>query len=244
MSEVRVILPDKVDKYIDSLVRTGMFSTKAELLRAALMEYIEKVSSIAKEYDSTTIFSPEGRIYQIEYAMEASYRGCPVVGIAHKTGIIFIAKMDKIKDKNGREIKGIEEKKIFKFGRKYLLTFSGLAADAYHIIENVRKKNFKGDTEIISHISQIYWKHTISPHLRPLGTVIMMGLKDSRKIVWYDPSGNYTISKFGVVGDGSGDIMAILNEKYTENIGKKEATNLVLKSLGKPMDYLTVEISY
>ena len=242
MGEIRVILPDKVDRYIDSLVRTGMFSTKAEMLRAALMEYIDKVSSIAREYDSSIIFSPEGRLYQIEYAMEASYRGAPVVGMVHRGGIIFVVKKDIIRDKNGKKIKWVEEKKIFKMGRKYILTFSGLAVDAYHIIDRVKKRDFKGDDNIISHISQIYWRFTISKNLRPLGTVVMLGLKDSRKIVWFDPSGKYRISLFGAVGDGNGDIMATLNEGFRENIGKKDALNLALKALRNPKEYEVEEI--
>ncbi len=242
MGEVRVIIPDKVEKYIESLVRTGMFSTKAEMLRAALMEYVDKVSSIARGYDSSLIFSPEGRIYQIEYAREASFRGSPAVGIAHKTGIIFVARVEKRRDKNRKEIKGIEYRKIFKFHGKYLLTFSGLAADGYHIIENVRKKKFKDDDEILGYISHIYWKFTISPNLRPLGTVIMLGLKESKRIVWYDTSGAYTISKFGAVGDGSEEIMALLNENYKEVMSKKEAKNLALKALENPKEYEVGEL--
>ena len=241
MSEVRVILPDKVDKYIESLTRTGMFSTKAELLRAALMEYLEKVSSIAKEYDSSLLFSPEGRIYQLEYAMEASYRGNPVVGIVHRDGIVFIARLEKEKDNNGKEIKGVEHRKIFHIGR-YLLTFSGLAADAYHIISTVWNREFKEDEEIIWHISQTYWRHTISSHLRPLGTVIMLGLGDSGKIVRYGPSGVYTISQFAVVGDGSGDIIAKINSEYREDMDREEAISLALRALGNPKDYIKAEI--
>ncbi len=242
MGEVRVMLPDKVDRYIESLARTGMFSTKAELLRAALMEYLDRVSSIAREYDNRLIFSPEGRIYQLEYAMEASYRGAPVVGIVHRHGILFLAKIEEKRDNNGKVLKGVEHRKIFNIGKRYLITFSGLAADAYHIIHSVLARKFDNDEELIYYISKIYWRHTVAADLRPLGAATMLGSSQSQKIVCYDPSGAYTISKFAALGDGNGDIIAYLNSKYEEKMSREEALNLALESLGRPKDYLLSEI--
>jgi len=53
---------------------------------------------MARRYDfRTTIFSPEGRLYQVEYAMEAISHAGAAVGILAKDGIILAAEKKKSK---------------------------------------------------------------------------------------------------------------------------------------------------
>jgi 20S proteasome subunit alpha 3 len=47
---------------------------------------------MARRYDSrTTIFSPEGRLYQVEYAMEAISNAGAAIGMLAKDGVVLVA---------------------------------------------------------------------------------------------------------------------------------------------------------
>ena len=59
MSEIRVVIPNELDDYMESQVRTGVYPNKAEMTRMALNDYIKNVSSIASEYDKENIFCKE-----------------------------------------------------------------------------------------------------------------------------------------------------------------------------------------
>jgi len=228
MSEIRIVIPDKVDRYLDSLVRTGMFSSKAELFRAALMEYLEEISSVAKDYDSKLMFSPEGRIYQLEYAKEASLRGTPVVALAYSSGIIFVH--PDLSDENVEYAD-----KVYSNG-EIIASFAGLAADGLYVMSKI--KNMKGEMrDIVLEISKIFWKFTTKMDLRPLGASVMVGFKKEKKIAVFDPSGSYHFAKYWAIGDGEKDIMEILARGYRENLGKEEALKLALNALGNPPKY-------
>ncbi len=228
MSEIRIVIPDKVDRYLDSLVRTGMFSSKAELFRAALMEYLEEISSVAKDYDSKLMFSPEGRIYQLEYAKEASLRGVPVVAITYSSGILFVH--PDLSDGNVEHAD-----KIYSNG-EIMAAFSGLAADGLYVMSKI--KEMKGEIhDILFELSKIFWEFTTKMDYRPLGTSVMVGFKKEKKIAVFDPSGSYHFANYWAIGDGEKDIMEILRGKYRENIGKEEALKLALNALGNPKRY-------
>ena len=228
MSEIRIVIPDKVDRYLDSLVRTGMFSSKAELFRAALMEYLEEISSVAKDYDSKLMFSPEGRIYQLEYAKEASLRGTPVVALAYSSGILFVH--PDLSDENVEYAD-----KVYSNG-EIIASFAGLAADGLYVMSKIKK--MRGDMQtLLFEISKIFWEFTTKMDLRPLGASAMVGFKKEKKIAVFDPSGTYHFAKYWAIGDGEKEIMEILARGYRENLGKEEALKLALNALGNPPKY-------
>lgn len=102
MPEVRVVISEELDKYLDTAVTRGLFGTKAEMIRAALIRYSETLPiRVPSGYDDTTVFSPDGRIFQLEYALESAKRGATIVGLRYRDGVILA--------KQRPEFKGVTE---------------------------------------------------------------------------------------------------------------------------------------
>src|SRR2546422_10216917 len=89
MTEIRTSVPEEVDAFLDALVRKGIFSNKAELVRAALVNYVNETGTFFRGFDAETIFAPDGRLYQVEYARESSARGGTAVRIVCDDGVLL-----------------------------------------------------------------------------------------------------------------------------------------------------------
>src|SRR2546428_8141288 len=93
MTEIRTSVPEEVDAYIDALVRKGIFSNKAELVRAALVNYVNETGTFFRGFDAETIFAPDGRLYQVEYARESAARGGTAAGVLCEEGLLLAAEV-------------------------------------------------------------------------------------------------------------------------------------------------------
>ena len=86
-------------------------------------------------YDrAITVFSPDGRLFQVEYAREAVKRGTTTVGVKFKDGIVLI--VDKRLSSKLIEPESIE--KIFKIDGHIGCATSGLVADARALVDRAR----------------------------------------------------------------------------------------------------------
>src|SRR3989442_1826047 len=81
MTEIRTAIPEEVDAYLDALVQKGVFSNKAELVRAALVSYVNVTGTFFRGFDAENVFAPDGRLYQVEYPRESAARGGTAAGI-------------------------------------------------------------------------------------------------------------------------------------------------------------------
>ncbi|CAH0058924.1 unnamed protein product [Clonostachys solani] len=89
-------------------------------------------------YDNDSVtFSPQGRIFQIEYAAEAVKQGSVVVGIASKTHVVLCA----IK-RNAEELSSYQ-KKLFTVDEHVGLAIAGLTSDA-RVLSNFMKQQCLG----------------------------------------------------------------------------------------------------
>ncbi|MFA5003560.1 MAG: proteasome subunit alpha, partial [Methanolinea sp.] len=86
-------------------------------------------------YDrAITVFSPDGRLYQVEYAREAVKRGTTAVGIKCRDGVVLI--VDKRVSSRLLESSSIE--KIFKIDEHIGVASSGLVGDARSLVDRAR----------------------------------------------------------------------------------------------------------
>jgi 20S proteasome alpha/beta subunit len=232
MTEIRTAIPDDIDRYLDSLVRTGPFASKAELVRAALMAFAGAAGPMPRGFDRENVLAPDGRIYQLEYAREASLRGLPGVGVTYKGGIV-LASPTSPRPKLTKAVA-----KMYAIGDRVALLASGLVADAYVAASLVRRVKPKTTRDLVDHIVRFYWEHTIDRTKRPLGAALLVAttLGGTPRLFQFDPSGAFIEADAAAVGDGHEKALERLEEGYGP-LKEKEAERLALEALGTPETY-------
>ncbi len=192
-------------------------------------------------YDrAITVFSPDGRLFQVEYAREAVKRGTTTVGLKFKDRVILI--VDKRITSRLIEPKSIE--KIFVIDDYIGCATSGLVADARVLVERAR---------VEAQINKITYAEPIAVELltkkicdykqnytqyggvRPFGTALLIaGVDDiGTHLFETDPSGALMAYKAGSIGSGRNAVMQIFEEKYQEDMTLDEAILLGLEALSK-----------
>ncbi|CDY19309.1 BnaC01g31710D [Brassica napus] len=92
---------------------------------------------MSRRYDSrTTIFSPEGRLYQVEYAMEAIGNAGSAIGILSKDGVVLIGEK-KVTSKLLQTSTSSE--KMYKIDDHVACAVAGIMSDANILINTARQ---------------------------------------------------------------------------------------------------------
>jgi proteasome alpha subunit len=205
-------------------------------------------------YDrAITVFSPDGRLYQVEYAREAVKRGTTAVGIKAKDGIVLI--VDKRVSSKLLEASSIE--KIFKIDDHIGVASSGLVGDARALVDRARVEcqinRVSYDEQIeVEALAKKLCDHmqTLTQYggIRPYGTALLIaGVSDGEsRLFETDPSGTLLEYKATGIGIGRPAAMKVFEEEYNPEAEIKDAILLGLKALhsateGK-FDVDTVEI--
>lgn len=168
-------------------------------------------------YDtSTSIFSPEGRIFAAEYAKKAVEQGATSIGILCNEGVVLLA--EKI-TKPLEEPDSVE--KISKIDEHLGIATSGLMADARRLIENARIKaqsywlTFEEPVPgeaVAEYICDIKGQFTQTGGARPYGVAMIIGSVDhdsSPKLFVTDPVGTFWGFLAAVIGRGSSGLANI-----------------------------------
>ena len=192
-------------------------------------------------YDrAITVFSPDGRLFQVEYAREAVKRGTTTVGLKFKNGVVLI--VDKRIASRLMEPKSIE--KIFQIDGHVGCATSGLVADARilvdqaRVISQINKITYDEDMsveELVKRICDYKQNYTQYGGVRPFGTALLVaGVDDQGEHLFEtDPSGALVSYKAGSIGAGRNAVMEVFEEDYQEGMDMESAVLLGLKALKK-----------
>ncbi|MBN1245873.1 archaeal proteasome endopeptidase complex subunit alpha [Candidatus Bathyarchaeota archaeon] len=194
-------------------------------------------------YDrAITVFSPDGRLFQVEYAMELVNRGATIMGIQCPEGVVLGSE---------ENIEPLEEAeyswKIFKVDDHVAAAIVGLSSDARILIDQARiyaqsnKLTYDEpiDVEVVTKricdIQQMYTQHA---GVRPFGVSIIFGGVDKTgsHVFGTHPSGTYRGYKATALGAGRETVLAILKDEYRENLSLEENTKLIVKCLIKALE--------
>lgn len=190
-------------------------------------------------YDrAITVFSPDGRLFQVEYALETVNRGATILGVTCPDGVILGAEeqiQSKLQDPNFSW-------KLYEVDDHLGAAVVGLGSDARILIDQARVQAQSNrlmydepiDVEILTkHIGDIKQTYTQHGGVRPFGASLILGGTDKtgNKLFSTDPSGSYRGYKAVTIGIGRETVEGILKEEYNENLELDEAIKLVAKCL-------------
>jgi len=202
---------------------------------------------MARRYDSrTTIFSPEGRLYQVEYAMEAISHAGTGLGILAKDGILLAAER---RNTNKLLDGAIFSEKIYKLNDDMVCSVAGITSDANVLTNELRviaqryQLNYGEPMpceQLVSYLCDIKLAYTQYGGKRPFGvSILYMGWDKHYGYQLYqsDPSGNYGGWKATCIGNNSGAAVSILKQELNEElIELANAQDLAVKVLSKTLD--------
>ncbi|CAL6037838.1 20S_proteasome alpha subunit 3 [Hexamita inflata] len=203
-------------------------------------------------YDSrTTMFSDEGRLMQVEYAMKAVSQAPPVLGIVAQDGIVIAAqkRIPKLFDQD-------RSGKICLLDQHLAAAVCGIIADANYLVDEARllcqehRLHYNepiGVERLVTQIADTKQSVTQYGGLRPYGVSFLIAGYDEKKKAYNlfqtDPSGNFSQWTATSIGKSSADInsrlktfVRNLNAQLTVTDSKKFAVASLTKAVEK-LDY-------
>lgn len=208
----------------------------------------DEMSHQAMGYDRTSImFSPDGRLLQVEYAKKTVKQGTTAVGIVCSDGVLLVA------DKRVAEklIVPTSVDKIFQIDEHIGATASGILSDGRILIQRAQviaqQHKVTYDTPItteslVKEIADLKQLYTQVGGARPFGVSLMFaGIENHTSHLYVtDPTGIYFEYHATAIGEAEIEVKDILDKQYkdtmTINDGLKLAVSALKKSLAKEFD--------
>ncbi|MFB6175060.1 MAG: archaeal proteasome endopeptidase complex subunit alpha [Candidatus Nanohalobium sp.] len=200
-----------------------------------------------QQYDrGATIFSPDGRLFQVEYAKEAVKKGATALGIVYEDGVVLAA------TRNIPDLQVRNPEKVFKIDEHIGVATSGLVADGRTLVEEARNEAQKHvmtydediPTSVLAKfIADRCQQFTQYGGVRPYGlSTISGGVKDGETKVYHtDPSGTLSEWNAIAIGKGGEDADEYLEENWSEDLSVEEAMELAVRALKEGEDDIETE---
>lgn len=192
-------------------------------------------------YDrAITVFSPDGRLYQVEYAMEPVKKGWAAIGVRVDEGVVMVAE----KRPSSPLVDVTSTNKILLIDKHIGAAYAGLSPDARILIGQARtfsqihRLTYDEDVDVelvTRHVGDILQAYTQHGGTRPFGVALMIGglSRGVPKLFMTDTSGAYTGYKAVAIGQFDQQINDQLKDKYTHSMTIEEAAVTALKAMRK-----------
>ena len=198
-------------------------------------------------YDrGTTIFSPDGRLYQVEYAREAVKQGAPVVGVRGESGVVLATHRSRrsplVDTRRGEKLATVDD--------HVAIGSAGHAADTRRLVDLARERaqaeRLRYDepttvealsTAVADHLQE----YTQTGGARPYGTALLVGgHDDGPRLFEIDPSGATREWRANAVGRGASAALEQFEESYQAPLAAEDALGLALDGLDTAVEDLAV----
>jgi len=190
-------------------------------------------------YDrAITVFSPDGRLYQVEYALETVRRGTIAVGVKAKEGIVIAV------EEKPRKLQISETaQKIFQVDDHIGVAAAGYIPDARSQVDNARFFSQSNkliyaepvDVEtVVKHLADQCQQFTQYAGVRPFGVALIIGGIDNNsqtQLFLTDPSGTYISYDAVSIGSGSDQVTEFFEKNYKADFSIDEASVLATASI-------------
>lgn len=192
----------------------------------------------AAGYDrAITVFSPDGRLYQVEYAIETVRRGTLAIGIKANDGVVLA-----VEEKTRKlQISNVTQK-IFQVDDHIGVAAAGYIPDARTQVDHARffaqsnrliydePVDVEGVAKNIADMAQQFTQYA---GVRPFGVALLLaGVdKNGANLFLTDPSGTYIGYDAMAIGAGSDQVTDFLEKSYKQDISLEEAASLAIESI-------------
>lgn len=192
----------------------------------------------SRGYDMTpTMYSPDGRIYQVEYAIETVKRGTLAIGISTKQGVIMAVE-EKPRTLQTPNV----TQKIFQVDYHIGVAAAGYIPDARVQVDNARffsqgnRMTYDESVEVATvakHLADQSHQFTQYSGVRPNGVALIIAGIDQKgeSIYVTDPSGTYVQYAAIAIGASSDDVNSFLEKHYDAEMSLEDAASLAIASI-------------
>ena len=193
-------------------------------------------------YDrAITMFSPEGRLLQVEYAKKTVKQGATAIGMVCKDGVILVTDKRII---DTLIVPGATEK-IFQVDDHIATTAAGILSDARVLIERSQLKaqqhrvTYDSPIDVLTIVKDICDLKQIttqSAGLRPFGVSLLIAGVDEdgeARLFLTDPTGIYFQYKATAIGEGETEVIEMLHKNFKEEMSMEDGLKLAIKALLK-----------
>ena len=212
------------------------------------MEGTRLIMMASRGYDMTpTMYSPDGRIYQVEYAIETVKRGTLALGIITKEGVIMAVE----EKPRALQTSNITQK-IFQVDFHIGVAAAGYIPDARVQVDNARlfsqgnRMTYDEAVEVgtvAKHLADQSHQFTQYSGVRPNGVSLIIGGVDQKgeSIYVTDPSGTFIQYAAIAIGAGSEDVNAFLEKNYDSEMSLEDAASLAIAAINLKDEQKEVE---